>query len=73
MAQAFQPADNNVKPQPQTECINNSFTNLIGLRNGQAHFRVNDVSCTNNVIIDAQFDSSVRALSLAEPDLVTVK
>jgi hypothetical protein len=73
MAQAFEPADNSVKPQAQTECANNSFTNLIGLRNGQADFRVNDVSCTNNVIIGAQFNGSARALSLAEPDLVTVK
>jgi hypothetical protein len=73
MAQAFEPADNTVKPQPKTECTNNSFTNLVGLRNGHADFRVNDVSCTNNVIIGAQFDGSVRAISLAEPDLVTVK
>ena len=73
MAQAFEPADNSVKPQAQTECANNSFTNLVGLRNGQADFRVNDVSCTNNVIIGAQFNGSARALSLAEPDLVTVK
>lgn len=73
MAQAFEPADNTVKPQPQTECTNNSFTNLIGLRNGQADFRVNDASCTNNVIIGAQFNGSVRSLSLPEPDLVTVK
>jgi hypothetical protein len=73
MAQAFEPADDTVKPQPKTECTNNSFTNLVGLRNGLADFRVNDVSCTNNVIIGAQFDGSVRALSLAEPDLVTVK
>ncbi|HTR40133.1 MAG TPA: right-handed parallel beta-helix repeat-containing protein [Pseudomonadales bacterium] len=73
MAQAFQPDENSVKPQAKTECANNSFTNLVGLRNGRADFRVNDVSCTNNVIIDAQFKGSVRALSLAEPDLVTVK
>ncbi len=73
MAQAFEPAENSVKPQAQTECANNSFTNLIGLRNGHADFRVNDVSCTNNVIIGAQFNGSARALSLAEPDLVTVK
>lgn len=73
MAQAFEPADHTVKPQPDTECTNNSFTNLIGLRNGHADFRVNDVSCTNNVIIGAQFDGSVRSLSTPEPDLVTVK
>jgi hypothetical protein len=73
MAQAFEPADHTVKPQPDTECTNNSFTNLVGLRNGHADFRVNDISCTNNVIIGAQFDGSVRALSTPEPDLVMVK
>jgi hypothetical protein len=69
MAQAFEPAG----PQPDTECSNNSFTNLVGIQNGRADFRVNDVSCTNNVIIGAQFDGTVRALSMPEPDLVTVK
>ncbi|HUA69058.1 MAG TPA: right-handed parallel beta-helix repeat-containing protein [Candidatus Saccharimonadales bacterium] len=73
MAQAFEDADHVVRPQPDTECANNSFTNLVGLQNGRAHFRVNDISCTNNVIIGAIFDGSVRALSTPEPDLVTVK
>jgi hypothetical protein len=73
MAQTFEPADRSIKPQPDTECTNNSFTNLIGLENGQADFRVNDVSCTNNVIIGAQFNGSAQALSAPEPDLVTVK
>jgi hypothetical protein len=73
MAQAFEPADRGVRPQPDTQCTNNSFTNLIGIQNGHADFRVNDISCTNNVIIGAQFDGSVRALSMPEPDLVTVK
>ncbi|HUE37728.1 MAG TPA: right-handed parallel beta-helix repeat-containing protein [Candidatus Acidoferrum sp.] len=73
MAQAFEEADHDVRPQPDTECANNSFTNLVGVQNGRAHFRVNDISCTNNVIIGAIFDGSVRALSTPEPDLVTVK
>lgn len=73
MAQAFQPADHSIKPQPDTECTNNSFTNLIGIQNGRADFRVNDITCTNNVIIGAQFDGTARALSMPEADLVTVK
>jgi Right handed beta helix region len=73
MAQAFEPTDRGSEPQPDTECTDNAFTNLMGLQNGRADFRVNDISCTNNVIIGAQFDGSVRALSTPEPDLVTVK
>lgn len=73
MAQAFEPADRGTQPEPDTECTDNSFTNLVDLKNGQAGFRVNDVSCTNNIIIGAQFGGSVRDLSTPEPDLVTVK
>ena len=73
MAQAFQPVDRGVQPQPDTECSDNYFTNLMAFKNGRADFRVNDISCTNNVIIGAQFDGTVRALSTPEPDLVTVK
>ena len=73
MAQAFEEANHEIRPQADTECANNSFTNLVGVQNGRAHFRVNDISCTNNVIIGAIFDGSVRALSTPEPDLVTVK
>jgi hypothetical protein len=74
MAQAFQPADKGAaQPQPDTECSNNAFTNLLGVQNGRADFRVNDISCTNNVIIGADFNGSVRSLSMPEPDLVTVK
>jgi hypothetical protein len=72
MAQAFEPADRGVQPQPETECTDNSFTGLEDVQNGQAAFRVNDISCTNNIIIDPQFAGSVRAISAAAPDLVTV-
>jgi len=73
MAQAFESVERGVQPQPDTECSDNSFTNLFATKNGRADFRVNDISCTNNVIIGARFDGSVRALSAPEPDLVTVK
>lgn len=73
MAQAFEQVSSGVQPQPKTECTDNSFINLVDVKFGRAAFRVNDVSCTNNVIVGAQFDGSVRALSMPEPDLVTVK
>jgi hypothetical protein len=73
MAQAFEPEENGIRPQPTTECSDNSFTNLVAMKNGRADFRVNDISCTNNVIIGAQFTGTVRSLSTPEPHLVTVK
>jgi Periplasmic copper-binding protein (NosD) len=73
MAQAYAPVDRGVKGEDDTECTDNCFTNLVAAKNGRAAFRVNDVSCTNNVIVGAKFDGSVRALSMPEPDLVTVK
>jgi parallel beta-helix repeat protein len=74
MAQAFETVDRGPQPEPDTECTDNTFIRLVDLKNGRAPFRVNDVSCTNNVIIDAQFGGSVRALlSTAIPDLVTIK
>jgi hypothetical protein len=73
MAQAFEMVTRGVQPQPDTECAGNCFTNLEDVKNGRAAFRVNDVSCTNKVIIDPQFGGAVRALSTPAPDLVTVK
>jgi parallel beta-helix repeat protein len=73
MAQAFETLDRGPQPEPDTECTDNAFIGLVDLKNGRAAFRVNDVACTNNVIIDPQFGGSVRALSTPTPDLVTVK
>ncbi|MGH8022841.1 MAG: right-handed parallel beta-helix repeat-containing protein [Limisphaerales bacterium] len=77
MAQAFETLDRGPQPEPDTECTDNSFLNLVDVKNGRAAFRVNDVSCTNNVIIAPQFGVSVRklstALSTAAPDLVMIK
>ncbi len=59
---------------PRTACVDNSFTSLIASDCGGAAVRVNDSTCTNNVIVRAKFDGSVRSeLSLAQPDLVTVR
>ncbi len=61
-------------PAPKTECAHNSFTNLVAMNCGGAAFRVNDTTCTNNVIIRARFAGNTRGgLSLPEPDLVTVR
>ena len=61
------------QPAPRTECVHNAFTNFIASNCGSAAFRVNDTTCTNNVIIGAQFhDDGQGGLSLARPDLVIV-
>ncbi|HEV2455428.1 MAG TPA: right-handed parallel beta-helix repeat-containing protein [Verrucomicrobiae bacterium] len=73
MAQAFETVDRGPQPQPDTQCTDNSFIGLVDLKNGRAAFRVNDISCTNNIIIAPQFGGSVRALSTPTPDLVTIK
>ncbi len=61
-------------PAPKTECVYNSFTNLIALNCGGAAFRVNNTTCKNNVIIRARFLGNVKGgLSQAQPDLVVVQ
>jgi hypothetical protein len=60
--------------EPKTECTDNSFTNLGAMRCGSAAFRVNNITCTNNVVIRPQFAKNLKGgLSLAQPDLVTVQ
>ncbi len=62
------------RPAPQTECVRNAFTNLVAINCGSAAFRVNNSTCTDNVIIRPSFDKNHRGgLSLAQPDLVTVR
>ena len=59
---------------PQTGCTKNSFTDLIADKCGGAAFRVNDISCTNNVIIGAQFKDDLHGgLSLVQPNLLAVQ
>ena len=61
-------------PAPKSECTYNSFTNLMAMNCGGAAFRVNNTTCTNNIIIRAKFDGNNKGgLSLALPDLVTVR
>jgi parallel beta-helix repeat protein len=62
------------QPAPRTECVRNAFTNLIASNCGSAAFRVNNTTCTNNIIVGAQFRGDVQGgLSLARPNLVVVK
>ena len=59
---------------PQSECTYNSFTNLMATDCGGAAFRVNNTTCTNNILICAKFAGNAKGgLSLAEPHLVTVQ
>ena len=61
-------------PASKSECANNAFTNLMAVNCGGAAFRVNDTTCTNNIIIKPKFDGNLRGgLSLAEPNLVEVQ
>ena len=74
MAHTEKQTEGGWQPVPQTECVHNSFTNLVAINCGSAAFRVNDNICTNNVISGAQFHDNVQGgLSLAGPDLVTVQ
>lgn len=74
MAHVDQLTAQGLKAAPRTECVQNSFTNLIASRCGSAAFRVNDATCVNNVVIGAQFTDNLKGgLSLAQPDLVTLQ
>ncbi len=74
MAHAEQLTPRGWEPVPRTECAQNSFTNLAASDCGGAAFRVNNDSCTNNVVIRPKFDGNAQGgLSLAQPDLVAVQ
>jgi hypothetical protein len=74
MAHSEQKTASGWAPEPKTECAYNAFTNLVAMNCGGAGFRVNNTTCTNNVIIRAKFEGNGKGgLSLARPDLVTVQ
>jgi hypothetical protein len=74
MAHADQKTANGWGAAPMTECVQNSFTNLIASDCGSAAFRVNNTTCVNNVLVGAQFADNLKGgLSLAQPDLVTLQ
>jgi len=63
-----------MRPAPESQCTQNAFTNLTAKNCGGAAFRVNNSTCTNNVIIRPKFDENLKGgLSQAQPDLVTVR
>lgn len=74
MAHTEDLVDGIARPAPLTECTHNAFTNLAAVNCGGAAFRVNDATCTNNVLVGPRFNGNHNGnLSLAEPDLVTVR
>jgi polygalacturonase len=74
MAHSEQQTADGWGPAPKTECAYNAFTNLIAMNCGGAAFRVNNTTCTNNIIIRAKFAGNGKGgLSLAQPDLVMVR
>ena len=74
MAHSEMQTPNGWGPAPKTECVYNAFTNLVAMNCGGAAFRVNNTTCTNNVIIRARFEGNVSGnLSLAQPNLVAVQ
>ena len=73
MAQAEMYTAQGWQLQPQTECTNNLFTNLIADKCGGPAFRVNDINCTNNVVIGAQFRDNLQGgFSVVQPNLLTI-
>lgn len=74
MAHTEQQTAHGWAPTPRTECAYNAFTNLIAINCGGAAFRVNNTTCTNNILISAKFSGNGKGgLSLAQPDLVTMQ
>ena len=74
IAQAEEFRDGMTQPAPLTECTHNAFTNLAAVNCGGAAFRVNDATCTNNILVGPRFNGNRKGnLSLAGPDLVTVR
>ena len=74
MAHTETPTARGWEPVPRTECAQNSFIDLMASDCGCAAFRINNATCTNNVVIHPRFDGNAQGgLSLAQPDLVAVR
>lgn len=58
---------------PRSECVFNAFTNLVAMDCGSAAFRVNNTTCTNNIITRARFEGNLKGFSLASPNLLVVQ
>jgi hypothetical protein len=66
MAETAEPTPNGWQLCPGTACIGNSFNHLRVDDCGGKAFRVNDSSCTNNIIEDANFFHNVGG-GLSQP------
>ena len=66
MAQTAEPSTNGWHLSPGTECTGNDFENLLVRDCGGRAFRVNDASCTNNMISAAQFRRN-RSGGMSQP------
>jgi hypothetical protein len=74
MAQAAERTRRGAEIIPQSACVNNSFTAINAEKCGAAVFRVNDATCTNNVVAGAQFAEDTHGeYSMVEPNLLTMK
>jgi len=74
MAHAEKPTGRGWQPIPRTECTHNSFTNLMASNCGSAGFRVNNTTCTNNILVAAHFRDNVQGgFSLVQPNLVNLQ
>jgi hypothetical protein len=73
MAHAELFANGHIQAAPQTECADNAFTNLTATNCGGAAFRVNNITCTNNILIGAQFTKNLKGgVSLVRPNLANL-
>jgi len=74
LAQAEELTVDGWAPEPQTECAGNSFADLIADHCGDAAFRINNLACTNNIIIHSNFAGNLHGgLSLAQPDAIAAR
>jgi hypothetical protein len=74
MAQEMEPTAKGWGHVPKTECTHNNFTNLIAANCGAAAFRVNDTTCTNNILVQANFKGNPKGgLSMVDPALMVVR
>jgi hypothetical protein len=74
MAQAEEMTDDGWAPAPETECADNSFDNLIADNCGSAAFRINNLACTNNVIIHSNFNGNLHGgLSRVQPAVIAAR
>ncbi len=74
MAQSVQQKPGGWQLVPHTECLRNSFIDLEISDSGGPAFRVNDATCTPNLISGVRFHNNPKGgLSLAAPGILVVR